>query len=54
MIDAIKDIVKNISAYEKDYSYSSSKNEFFNIKANGKEKEEVNNWFEIPVNSTKT
>lgn len=37
MIDAIKDIVKNISAYEKDYMYSSSKNEFFNIRTNGKE-----------------
>jgi len=54
MLDAIKDIVKNISVYKKDYTYSSTKNEFFNVKANGKEKEELINWFEIPLTSLKT
>jgi selenocysteine lyase/cysteine desulfurase len=53
MIDAIRDIKKNISAYEKDYSYSSSKNEFFNARLNGKGMEELNNWFELP-NSIRT
>jgi selenocysteine lyase/cysteine desulfurase len=47
MIDAIQDIVKNISVYEKDYKYSSAKNEFFNVKSNGGEKEELKNWFDI-------
>jgi selenocysteine lyase/cysteine desulfurase len=42
--DAIKDIVKNISVYEKDFKYSSSKNEFFNIKANGEESD-IKYWF---------
>jgi selenocysteine lyase/cysteine desulfurase len=42
--DAIKDIVKNISVYEKDFKYSSSKNEFFNIKANGEETD-IKYWF---------
>jgi selenocysteine lyase/cysteine desulfurase len=41
---AIKDIVKNISVYEKDFKYSSSKNEFFNIKANGEESD-IKYWF---------
>ncbi len=49
MIDGLKNIVENISVYEKDYTYSSTKNEFFNVKTNGKEKNEVNNWFEVPV-----
>jgi selenocysteine lyase/cysteine desulfurase len=44
MTDAIKDIVRNISSYEKDYRYSSSKNEFFNVKANGTD---VYDWFNI-------
>ena len=47
MTDAIKDIVNNISVYEKDYKYSSSKNEFINVKSNGKEKEELNKWFNL-------
>jgi selenocysteine lyase/cysteine desulfurase len=45
IVDAIKDIVKNISRYEKDYNYSSSKNEFFNIRGNGKET--VKDWFKL-------
>ena len=48
MIDALKDVVKNISVYEKDYTYSSTKNEFFNVKTNSKGKEEVSNWFIVP------
>lgn len=51
MIDAIKDIIKNISVYEKDYFYSSSKNEFFNIKTNGKERDEISNWFYLSEKS---
>jgi selenocysteine lyase/cysteine desulfurase len=46
--DALKDIVENISVYEKDYKYTSAKNEFMNVKGNGKEKEEMNSWFKIP------
>ncbi|HSP86581.1 MAG TPA: aminotransferase class V-fold PLP-dependent enzyme, partial [Ignavibacteriaceae bacterium] len=54
MIEGIKDIVKNISMYEKDYRYSSSQNEFFNIKSNGKEKNEVNKWFDLSLTNLKT
>jgi selenocysteine lyase/cysteine desulfurase len=43
--EAIKDIVNNISAYEKDYKYSSVKNEFFNIRLNGNDK--IPDWFEL-------
>lgn len=48
LIDAIKDIIKNISVYEKDYNYSSARNEFFNVKMNGKEEEQLSKWFVIP------
>jgi selenocysteine lyase/cysteine desulfurase len=48
MTESVKDIVTNISEYEKDYNYSSSKNEFVNVKNNGKEKEDLNKWFEVP------
>ena len=53
MIDALKDIIKNVSAYEKDYTYSSTKNEFFNVKTNGKEKDEINKLFEVTINPAK-
>jgi len=53
MIDALKDIVKKVSTYEKDYTYSSIKNEFFNVKTNGKEKDEINSWFEVTNNPIK-
>ena len=32
--DSIKQIIKNISNWEKDYNYSSSKNEYYNLKDN--------------------
>ena len=47
VINAISDIVKNISSWEKEYSYDISKNEFFHISSNGNVAEEVKNWFEI-------
>jgi selenocysteine lyase/cysteine desulfurase len=34
---ALKEIVKNISVWEKDYKYIPTKNEFINIRSNGKE-----------------
>ncbi len=49
IIDAIHDIVSNISVYEKDYKYSSSNNEFVNVKTNGKDKELLNSWFDFSV-----
>src|SRR5690606_30443085 len=53
MIDAIKDTIKNISVYEKDYRYSSSKNEFMNIKTNGMENGELNKWFDVLIPENK-
>jgi selenocysteine lyase/cysteine desulfurase len=46
IIDALKEIVKNISKWEKDYKYSSSKNEFINMKSDGKEFN-INEWFRL-------
>ncbi|HEY6906465.1 MAG TPA: aminotransferase class V-fold PLP-dependent enzyme [Ignavibacteriaceae bacterium] len=43
--DAVKQIVKNISEWQKDYIYSSGKNEFFHISQNGKEENEIRQWF---------
>ncbi len=47
VIKAISDVVKNISRWEKDYTYDIGKNEFFHISSNGNEAEKVKNWFEI-------
>ena len=47
VIKAISDVVKNISSWEKDYTYDIGKNEFYHISSNGNEAEKVKNWFEI-------
>jgi selenocysteine lyase/cysteine desulfurase len=47
IINALKETVKNISKWEKDYTYSSSKNEFSNINTNGVENEMISNMFDI-------
>jgi selenocysteine lyase/cysteine desulfurase len=49
--DALGEIVKNISIWEKDYKYSSTKNEFINIRSNGKELEVVD-WFSLSEHET--
>jgi selenocysteine lyase/cysteine desulfurase len=45
--DAIKKIIKNIKDWEKDYIYSSEKNEFYHVSANGKEEENIKEWFSL-------
>ena len=47
IIDAIKEIVKNISIWEKDYKYDSSKNEFINLLSTGNEDEKIKEWFTL-------
>ncbi|MEE9450899.1 MAG: aminotransferase class V-fold PLP-dependent enzyme [Ignavibacteriaceae bacterium] len=47
VINAIKEIVENISNWEKDYSYDISKNEYYHILSSGDEVEKVKNWFNI-------
>ncbi len=47
IVDAIKDTVKNISLWDRDYRYDSSKNEFINLLSNGKEEEKINEWFTL-------
>ncbi|QQS36780.1 MAG: aminotransferase class V-fold PLP-dependent enzyme [Ignavibacteriales bacterium] len=47
IVDAIKNIIKNISDWEKDFRYDSSKNEFINIHSNGNEEEKIKHWFEL-------
>ncbi len=43
--DAIRQIVANIDEWKKDYTYSSKNNEFYHISKNGKEEDEIKNWF---------
>jgi selenocysteine lyase/cysteine desulfurase len=43
--DAIRQIVANIDQWKKDYTYSSKNNEFYHISKNGKEEDEIKNWF---------
>ncbi len=45
IVDALKEIVKNISVWEKDYKYDSSKNEYRNIIYPGNENKMVESWF---------
>ncbi|GAB4296509.1 MAG: aminotransferase class V-fold PLP-dependent enzyme [Ignavibacteriaceae bacterium] len=45
--DAIRQIVKNIDKWEKDYRYDPHKNEFVNLIFNGKDKATVDKWFDI-------
>jgi len=45
IIDAIKEIVKNIFLWEKDYNYSASKNEYSHINSNGKEIQHIEKYF---------
>jgi hypothetical protein len=47
VINAISETVKNISSWEKDYTYDITKNEFFHISSSGNEAEKVKNWFNI-------
>lgn len=43
--DALKQIVNNIDEWKKDYTYSSHNNEFYHITKNGKEEDEIRQWF---------
>ncbi len=45
--DAINQIVKNISSWEKDYEYISSKNEFINTVSQSNENRVIENWFNL-------
>ena len=45
IIDALNDIVKNISTWEKDYKYDSSINEFRNIHSTESENKIIEEWF---------
>ena len=45
--DAIKQIINNIDEWQKDYTYSSHKNEFYHISKNGKEEDDIRNWFSL-------
>lgn len=47
IIKAVEEIVGNISKWEKDYNYDKHKNEFFHISSNGKELENIKQWFSI-------
>jgi len=46
IIEAIRETVKNISSWEKDYLYSSHENEFFHISANGTEAKLIKSWLD--------
>ncbi len=44
---AVKEIVENINEWQKEYIYSSQKNEFYHISQNGKEEDEIRKWFSL-------
>jgi selenocysteine lyase/cysteine desulfurase len=47
IIGAIKEIIRNASRWEKDYTYSSVTNEFIHIKSTNNEKNLIKKWFRL-------
>lgn len=47
IIDAIREIVKNIVRWEKDYQYNSHTNEFYHIRSGDSGMAQVKRWFEL-------
>jgi selenocysteine lyase/cysteine desulfurase len=47
IINAINEIVHNISHWGNDYIYNKHKNEFYHISYNGSELEKIKNWFQL-------
>ncbi len=45
--DAVRQIVENIKTWEKDYIYSSAKNEFYHVFMDGKDTEIIKEWFSL-------
>jgi selenocysteine lyase/cysteine desulfurase len=45
IIDGIKQIIKNISEWEKDYEYDKAKNEFYHVSHNNSELNKIKSWF---------
>ncbi len=45
--DSIKQVVKNIDSWEKDYKYSASKNEFINTRSDNDQEKRIKNIFRI-------
>ncbi|HSD62565.1 MAG TPA: aminotransferase class V-fold PLP-dependent enzyme, partial [Ignavibacteriaceae bacterium] len=43
--DAVRQIVAGIKEWEKDYIYSPNKNEFYHVAMNGKDSENIKEWF---------
>ena len=44
---AIRDVVKNIDQWEKDYRYSVTTNEFYHMHFKDESLQQINNWFEL-------
>ncbi|HEX9972431.1 MAG TPA: aminotransferase class V-fold PLP-dependent enzyme [bacterium] len=44
---AIRDVVKNIDQWEKDYRYSVTTNEFYHVHFKDESLQQINNWFEL-------
>ena len=47
IIDALKETVENINAWQKNYSYDLRKNEYFHNSLDGKERDRVKSWFDL-------
>ncbi|MGE5811226.1 MAG: selenocysteine lyase, partial [Ignavibacteria bacterium] len=45
--DSIKQVVKNIDSWERDYKYSASKNEFINTRSDNDQEKRIKNIFRI-------
>ena len=47
ILAAIEEVIKNISEWSKDYTYSSKTNEYYHNSQNGSEFAEIKSWFEL-------
>jgi selenocysteine lyase/cysteine desulfurase len=47
IINAVKEIIRNVDEWQRDYRYDKTKNEFINTLSFNNEKEQIKNWFNL-------
>ncbi len=53
ILNGIREIVANISEWEKDYRYDKQKNEYYHKSSNGRELEKIKQWFQLTTTDSK-
>ncbi len=53
ILNGIREIVDNISEWEKDYRYDKTKNEFYHKSIDGSELEKIKHWFQLTTTDFK-